>query len=231
MKGFFKGISIFQVFVLMTISAATMSAQSSEKAGYDGKGYYATPWMAGVKTNLLADMISIPYMGVETQLSKELSLDLSGWYSKWNLLYPQGKTNMYGLSPELRWWLGEQVMNKGHFLGLYGMAAWYTLNMEDKEGRKVVYQNGTADLDDPGSFSPSWSCGVTYGYSVPLDKKGHLAFEFYASLGYYRYQHKSIKYLTDGRIDYKHISNDGIGLTKVGASLAYRFSVRRYKEK
>lgn len=197
---------------------------------YSGKGYYASPWMAGVKTNLLSDLISIPYLGVEVQLADKLSLDVSGWISKWNVFYPNKQTMLYGAAPEIRWWFGNEMMKKGHFVGLHGMAAWYTLEWKDRSGKPFLYQNGTDDLNDAGSTSPAWSCGLTYGYALPLDKNGRLGLEFYAGFGYYNYQQKCIP-VGEDKSDYRHEVKDGIGITKVGVSLAYRFSLRRYKER
>lgn len=245
MKGFLKLIVALQVLAIMGMSAGNLSAQnlrsrsgqdtdrsvalSNEK--YNGRGYYATPWMAGVKVNMLPFLISVPYAGVEVQLADKLSLDLSGWYGKWNVFHYNDQTNLYGGAPEIRWWLGDQPMRKGHFVGLHGMAAWYTLEWRTKDGNTVIYQNGSADQNDSGSLNPAWSCGFTYGYSLPLDKKGRLGFEFYVGLGYYSYQQKSIETLPNGRFNYQHQVRDGIGITKIGANLAYRFSLRRYKER
>ena len=211
------------------ISSVGLSGQDLGKFGT--RGYYSTPWMASVKTNLLSDIISIPYAGVEVQLAKKLSLDLSGWFSKWNAFYPDEQTMLYGAAPELRWWIGDQTMKKGHFVGLHGMVAWYTFAWRDGDGNKVIYQNGKSSLKDTGSTTPAWSCGATYGYALPLDKKGRLGFEFYLGLGYSRYQQKCITTLPDGKVNYIHEDRDRVGVTKVGVSLAYRFSLRRYKER
>lgn len=201
------------------------------KQTYTGKGYYTTPWMAGVKTNLLADLISIPYAGVEVQLAEDFSLDISGWFSKWNIFYPNEQTMLYGAAPEVRWWFGNsQTMKKGHFLGLHGMAAWYTLEWKDRYGSKVIYQNGTSSLNDTGSTTPAWSCGVTYGYSLPLDRKGRLGLEFYVGAGYSHYQQKCIYPQENGVAKIEHEVKDRVGVTKVGVNLAYRFSLRPVKE-
>ena len=48
--------------------------------------------------------------------------------------------------------------------------------------------------------------------------------------GYYNYKQKCIPVGEDKR-DYRPEVKDGIGITKVGVSLAYRFSLRRYKER
>lgn len=225
------------LYVTITVpesgSAGNLSMAASEKtarpsAAYDHKPYYATPWMAGVKTNLLSDLISIPYAGIEVQLARRLSLDLSGWYGRWNVFCPDPQTNLYGAAPELRLWFGDEMMRKGHFVGLHGMAAWYTLRWKAKDGTEVIFQNGTADLDDAGSTTPAWSCGVTYGYSLPLDSKGRLGLEFYIGMGYSRYQQKRI--VPEDK-SYSHQVRSQVGITKVGVNLAYRFSLRRVKER
>ena len=205
----------------------------SERPGrnFTGKGYYTTPWMAGVKTNLLSDLISIPYVGVEVQLANKFSLDISGWFTVWNAFYPSEDTKMYGAAPEVRWWMGNgQTMKKGHFLGLHGMVAWYTLEWMDRFGDRVIYQNGTADLNDTGSTTPAWSCGVTYGYSLPLDRKGHFGLEFYVGAGYSHYQQKCIYPRINGTAIITHEVKDKVGITKIGVNLSYRFSLRRVKE-
>lgn len=228
------------VYVTITVpQQGNPAGETQEKASltlrpkqqYTGKAYYVTPWMAGVKTNLLADLISIPYAGVEVQLAKEFSMDLSGWFGLWNVFYPNEQTKLYGLAPEVRWWFGNsQTMNKGHFLGLHGMAAWYTLEWRDRDGNEVKYQNGTASLDDTGSTTPAWSCGLTYGYSLPLDKKGRLGLEFYVGLGYSHYQQKCIYPNPGGKPYVIHEVKDRVGVTKAGVNLSYRFSLRRVKE-
>ncbi len=216
-------------YVRDTVFLSRSELRDMKKAGeYSHKSYYATPWLMGVKTNMLSDVIAIPYAGAEVQLAKNLSLDINGWYSRWNIFHPNGQTNIYGLAPELRWWFGGRAMTKGYFVGLHANAGWYTLEWRDEEGRKVIYQNGIDDLDDPGK-KPAWSCGLTYGYSQPLDRKGHWNLEFYMGLGYSSYQQKCFVTLEDGKIDYHHEVKNDIGITKVGINLTYRFSLRRVK--
>lgn len=193
------------------------------------KSYYSTPWMFGVKTNLISDLIAIPYAGFEVQLYDNISLDLNGWLSKWNIFYPNKQTRIYGAAPEVRWWFGEEMMRRGHFVGLHGMVAWYTLEWRDTDGTTVIFQNGLNDPKDAGSKSPSWSCGVTYGYSLPLDRTGNLGLEFYVGLGYISYRHKRIFPSEDGWSYYTHHAHDQVGITKVGANLTYRFSLRRVR--
>jgi hypothetical protein len=229
-----KGVdSLYVTITVPSYSGGASVNVASEKSKYvyTGKGYYTTPWLAGVKTNLLADLISIPYAGVEIQLADKFSLDISGWFSPWNVFYPNEQTSLYGAAPEVRWWFGNsQIMKKGHFLGLHGMAAWYTLEWKDRYGSKVIYQNGTSDLNDTGSTTPAWSCGITYGYSLPLDRKGRLGLEFYIGAGYSHYQQKCIYPQENAVARITHEVKDRVGVTKVGVNLAYRFSLRPVKE-
>lgn len=200
-----------------------------QKSGYSPRSYYATPWMFGVKTNVLTDLVAIPYAGFEVQLYDHLSLDMNGWFSKWNILYPNDQTRLYGAAPEVRWWFGDEMMRRGHFVGLHGMVAWYTMEWKQKDGTHVIFQNGINDRLDDGSRYPSWSCGVTYGYSLPLDRTGNLGLEFYVGLGYISYRHKRIFPIEDGGSYYYHHAHDQAGITKAGINLTYRFSLRKYR--
>lgn len=217
-------------YIRDTVILSRREYKAMRKSGeYSSKPYYATPWMLGFKTNLLSDAIVIPYGGLEIQLARNLSLDLNGWYSRWNVFYPNKQTNIYGLAPELRWWFGGRAMTKGYFVGLHANAAWYTIEWRDKDGATIIYQNGIDDRYDSGTKYPALSFGLTYGYSHPLDRKGHWNLEYYVGLGYSSYQQKRIYPAEDGKTYFKHEVNTDIGITKVGINLSYRFSLRRYR--
>lgn len=197
---------------------------------YSSKAYYDTPWMFGIKTNLLSDAaLALPYGGLEIQIARRMSLDLSGWYSSWNIYYPNEQTRIYGASPEIRWWLGDKVMREGHFIGVHGNASWYTVEWKNKDGVNKLYQNGTLWLDDTGNETPAWSCGLTYGYSLGLGRNDFWGLEFFLGLGYSSYQQKVISLSPENIGTYTHEKNTYIGITKVGINLTYRFSLRRVK--
>ena len=128
-----------EAYVRDTVVLTRKQARELKKAGeYDPRPYYATPWMMGFKTNLLSDAIAVPYAGLEIQLARNLSLDLSGWFSPWNIFHPNPQTSIYGLAPELRWWYGSRAMSKGYFVGVHGNLGWYTLEWKDKEGNRAL---------------------------------------------------------------------------------------------
>ncbi len=197
-----------------------------------------TPWMMGFKTNLLTDAIVVPGVGVEFQIGNKFSLDLSGWYTGGpvqNILHPSEYTNAYSVSPELRWWFGNRTMQKGHFLGIHGNFAWYSIEWEKPDGTRILYQNGLAqnfaDVEN-GLESPVWSAGLTYGYSLGFGRKGHWGLEFVAGLGYMKnVQNVGVwsEVPTPAWYFSHNESRSSFGLTKIGINLTYRFSFRKVK--
>ena len=203
---------------------------SSEVAEQKNKVYHDTPWMIGLKTNLLADAIAIPMGGIEFQIGKRVSLDLQGWYTNYNIFCKERhNANIYGLSPEIRFWLRETAMQRGSFLGIHANAAWYTLQWTDG----YIYQNGAEDQysGDAGICMPAWSAGLTYGYSCALDRKAHWGLEFVLGVGYGNYnQNIGVWNDTDGHwYIHEHQNNTYVGITRAGLNLTYRFSTRRFK--
>ena len=158
------------------------------------------PVMA-VKTNLVSDALAIPSLGLEFQLAKWLSLDVQGFYGFYNMLNPANRDmTAYGVSPELRFWIRKNAVQKGSFIGLHGNCAVYSLTWRDG----INYSN------DPQN--PAWSAGITYGYTACLDRKAHWGLEFYIGAGYGRYQQLQAQ-------------KEHFGITKLGINLVYRFSV------
>lgn len=192
---------------------------------------YDTPWMMGVKTNLVSDAMAIPSLGAEIQLGKSLSFDFQGFLSGYNVFNPSDRNfNVYGFSPELRWWPSGNAMRTGQFLGLHARCAWYTLQWKDG----LLYQNGPKDVwegnyHNAGNSTPAWSAGMTYGYSLGFGKKENLALEFLVGIGYANYKQNtavfngSIWELTEHQ-DVHHF-----GITRISVNLAYRFSLRKVK--
>lgn len=191
--------------------------------------YYDTPWMMGFKTNLLADAMVIPSLGVEIQLADRMSLDIQGWYTPTNIFCPNKNTNVYGFTPELRWWTGKRAMSKGAFVGLHARFAWFTLQWNDG----YLYQNGNVGehSGDAGNGAPAWSLGFTYGYSLALDKKEHWGLEFLLGVGYGKYKQNLGQWNNDlQKWEFvEHQDNTHIGITRASINLTYRFSVRRVK--
>lgn len=190
---------------------------------------YDTPWMMGVKTNLLADAMAVPYFGAEIQLAKRISLDIQGWYTRTNVFVPSDdNANFYGIAPEIRCWLGNGIMRKGAFVGLYGNCAWYTMQWRDG----FLYQNGPENVwegnyHNAGNRHPAWSAGLTYGYSLGFGRKANWGLEFLIGIGYAGYNQNTAVYANEIWEFVEHQNGHHFGITKVGVNLTYRFSLRR----
>lgn len=215
--------------------------EQSSRPAYDYSSYrqprqvrepvmHDTPWMMAFKTNLLSDAMAIPSLGMEIQLAERMSLDLQGWYTGTNMFCREDvNTNVYGFTPELRWWTGNRAMRKGTFVGVHARVAWYTLQWTDG----FLYQNGAdgSHIADAGSSSPAWSVGFTYGYSMALDKKDRWGLELLLGLGYGKYSQNVGEWNEADQMwnFVEHQDNTHIGITRASINLTYRFSVRKVK--
>ncbi len=191
---------------------------------------YETPWMMGVKTNLVGDAIAVPTLGAEFQLASKLSLDIQGFYTSHNIFNTMDtNTNVYGFSPEIRFWPGEKIMRKGQFVGFHARVAWYTLQWKDG----LLYQNGPDNVweednyHDAGNGTPSWSAGLTYGYSFGFGKKGNWGLEFLIGVGYANYRQNTAQFNGEGWELVEHQNKTHFGITRAGVNLTYRFSLRK----
>ena len=211
-----------------TVPAQSVPAQPAPAQSY--VKYHDTPWMIGLKTNLIADAMAIPMAGLEFQIGKRASLDLQGWYTNYNIFCKDDEnTNVYGFSPELRIWTTGNTMQRGSFFGIHAMTCWYTFKWTDG----YLYQNGAEGQysGDAGSNSPAWSIGLTYGYSIALDRKAHWGLELVLGVGYGQYaQNLGAWSDTDNKwYIHEHQNNTHTGITRAGLNLTYRFSARRVK--
>ena len=192
---------------------------------------YDTPWMMGFKTNLVGDAIVVPTLGVEFQIGNIVSLDLQGFYTNFNAFNVMDRnTNVYGFSPELRFWPGGRTMRKGQFVGLHARCAWYTLQWTDD----LLYQNGPENMwegnyHNAGNLTPAWSAGMTYGYSLGFGRKGHWGLEFLIGVGYANYKQNIAAYNNGIWELVEHQNKHHFGITRAGVNLTYRFSLRKVK--
>ena len=173
-------------------------AGAGKVTALDGKRYLA------LKTNVLYDACALLNLAVEMQVSKKITVELPLTCSLWDLESEHGVRTV-ALQPEARWWIGNET-GQGHFVGLHAHVAWFNVKWNDNR-----YQ-------DVGR--PLLGAGLSYGYKLPLSE--HWGTEFTLGLGY-----ANMKYNT-----YYNIGNGALldtrvrhywGITRVGASLVYRF--------
>lgn len=203
--------------VVAPVQVASSEPQSAPQTPQKKEKFWLKPNIMAVKTNLLSDAMAIPALGLEVQIYKGLSLDVSGSYGFYNLFnVTERDMSLWHVSPELRYWFGEHPLQKGSFIGLHANVSNYSLAWRDG----VAYQNV------PGH--EAWSAGFTYGACARMGKKSHWGLEFVIGLGYGRY-YQNIGTMENG----KFVINDEVGpqlkehfgLTKLAVNLVYRFSV------
>jgi hypothetical protein len=193
------------------------------------KKYWDTPLYMGLKTNLIADALLIPEVGVEFQLSDKVSFDIQGWATNCNILTPGDEyASMYGFAPEIRRWTRD-AMRTGAFVGVHAHIAWYTLQ---KDG--LLYQNGPDNVwqgnyHDSGNATPAWSAGLSLGYVAGFGQKKNWGLEFVLGVGYGRYQQNTAAFNGNTWELVEHQDNHHLGITRAGVNLTYRFNVRRMR--
>lgn len=125
-----------------------------------------------MKTNALYWAASTPNVGVEMELGRNLSLDLSGNYNPFRFSHYR-YVKHWLVQPELRYWLCKTF--KGSFFGLHGHYAEYNVSWK-KEGSRYA-----------GNL---YGGGISYGYHWLLSPRWSLEAEIgvgYARLQYDKY--------------------------------------------
>lgn len=156
----------------------------------------AQEWV--VKSNALYMATTTLNIGTEVALSDRYTLDLVGVYNPFNFKHNK-KLKIWGLQPELRWWLCEKF--DGHFFGVHAHYGQYNGGLS-----KYRYQGWLA------------GAGVSYGYQWILGYRWNLEAE--VGFGYARMNHDRYLRLKCGKfID--HDTKNYFGPTKLGISFVY----------
>lgn len=123
-----------------------------------------------IKTNLIHDALLTPDLGVELSIARRFSFSLSGSWAWWSRESSHRYWRIYGGNARMSMWLGDLRSRRalsGHHLGLYASAYTYDFEFGGK-GRQAS--------------GPTYSTGVVYGYSIPLNQRLNL--DISASIGY-----------------------------------------------
>lgn len=139
-----------------------------------------------ISTNLLTDAVLAPGIGAELRLADQLSLAAhaaTNWFAA-SPLYHNARFTYTDI--EARYWIATQpadVMRRGHHLGLYSGIYRYDFYFNHKGDQ--------ANLN--------WGVGVSYGYTLSLNKIFSL--DFTLGLGYVGGSYKTYEYVDDA---YEH---------------------------
>lgn len=169
-----------------------------------------------VKTNLLADAVISPNLGVEIGLAPKWTLDVSGQFNGWKLSnYRRWKHWL--AQPEARYWFCDRFA--GHFLGLHAHAGQY--NIGGINGK--VHFLGTDARKLADSRYQGWfvGAGVAYGYAWILGKHWNLEAEIGVGYSYTRYDR--FRCAGCGKKVESDKPHHYVGPTKAAVNLVYLF--------
>ncbi len=130
------------------------------------------------KTNLLADAVLIPNIGIEFYLGEGWSIAANWHYAWWHSDRIHWYWRTYGGDLTVRKYFGNREKNRllrGHHLGLYGQIHTYDFELGGK-GIMGGIPGGT--IFDKFHYGG----GIEYGYSHPISKR--LNIDFALGLGY-----------------------------------------------
>ena len=130
----------------------------------------------GIKTNLLADALLSPNLGVEIGLKPHWSLDLTGEFNLWTV--NEHKWKHWVVQPEARYWFCEYFAK--HFVGLHVMGGQY--NVGNLHNGIHFLGTDLSRLTDHRYQGWAVGGGIAYGYSFLLAK--HLNLELEIGVGY-----------------------------------------------
>lgn len=172
--------------------------------------------LMSIKNNLLEDAALVINLGAEFRITKRLSFDVMGHYSPYDYFTDVRKIRVFAIQPEIRYWWGESLV-KGHFIGLHAPIAGFNVQLNDK----YRYQ-------DPNHAI--WGLGLSYGYAMPLGKKGNWGIEFTIGVGYMDIKYDVYEGVTNGRY-LRTETRNYIGPTRLGIDISYRIDMSKKQKK
>lgn len=169
-----------------------------------------------LKTNLIADALLNPNLGIEAGLAPKWSLDVTAELNAWTLSHDR-RWKHWVIQPELRYWLCDRLA--GHFLGLHVQGGQYNIggidgmvNFLGTDARKL------RDTRYQGWFA---GAGIAYGYAWILNLHWNLEAEIGIGYAYTRYDR--FRCAGCGKKIESDKAHNYVGPTKVALNLVYVF--------
>lgn len=172
-----------------------------------------------VKTNLLYNALTIPNLGADLYLGRNISLSAAWQYAWWSLDSRHIYWRAYGGDLAARYWFNSNKRPDyqpfdftGHHLGLY--ASLFTYDFE-LGGRGYMGGLPKGTLWDRAHFA----AGIEYGYSKPIGKDFNL--DFAIGLGYTQGEVREYIPTKNGYLWQKTLMRRFWGPTKAEISLVW----------
>lgn len=159
-----------KIFILIVAAMSMFAAQRTKAQD------------VGIKTNLAADGLLSPNLGVEVGLAPKWTLDLTGEFNGWTLSHNR-RWKHWLVMPEARYWLCDRF--SGHFFGVEAHGGQY--NIGGFDGKWNLFGTDARKLKDTRYQGWFVGGGVTYGYAWILGRHWNLEAEIGVGYSYTRY--------------------------------------------
>lgn len=170
----------------------------------------------GVKSNLLADVLLNPNLGVEIGLAPKWTLDVSGEFNAWTLSHDR-RWKHWAVQPETRYWFCDRF--SGHFVGVHAHGGQY--NIGGIDGKINFLGTDARKLKDTRYQGWFVGAGVSYGYAWILGRHWNLEAEIGIGYSYTRYDR--FRCAGCGKKIESDKSHHYVGPTKAAVNLVYLF--------
>lgn len=171
---------------------------------------------AALKTNLLADGLLSPNVGIEVGLAPKWTLDVTGQFNAWTLSHGR-RWKHWAVQPEARYWLCDRF--GGHFFGIHLHGGQY--NAGGFDGKLNILGTDLRKLKE--SRYQGWfaGAGVAYGYAWILGRHWNLEAEI--GLGYAYTRYDRYRCAGCGKKTGEGVDRHYVGPTKAAINLVYVF--------
>lgn len=153
----------------------------------------------------------MPNLEVEVYFANRWSVAASALYANWPYSNDQHFWGISSYSGEGRFWIRNNGLFRGFFVGVYGMAGDF--NLQQNRSKEAVSTNNKT-----GNY---WSAGISAGYLLPLSKHWNLELSLrggYRSADYDFYDRELPHFYYSGSD-----KQSGFALTGLRLNVVYRF--------
>lgn len=168
-----------------------------------------------LKTNIAADVLLSPAIGIETGLAAKWTLDVSGQVNAWNI--NSHRWRHWLVQPEARYWLCDSF--QGHFFGVHALGGQFNVG-NIKNSIKFL---GT-DFSSLSHFRhQGWmaGAGIAYGYAWILSRHWNLEAEI--GMGWIFSRYDVYPCAECGTKSASGKTHNYVGPTKIALNLVYLF--------
>lgn len=169
-----------------------------------------------IKTNVIADGLLNPNLGIEVGVAPKWSVDVTGELNAWNMSHDRRWKHWY-VMPEARYWLCDRL--SGSFFAFHAFGGQY--NIGGFDGKWNMLGTDARKLKDHRYQGWYVGAGVGYGYAWSLARHFNIEAEIGVGWSYTRYDR--YRCVGCGKKEESDKSHNFIGPTKAALNLVYVF--------